>query len=254
MTTRQLRSEGYPRQQKTKPQPHKTNQNSTTELNNTTQSDKTNAMEILLGEAQRIQKATTTTTESKTDIILASLSVAESIVNYFVVPTHSSDDTPPSVDDGECPDHFVPTVLCRNDLTQDPESNSITLHPRVYAMDCEMVLTSSGHELARVTIIQATPSDDDPEHYTVVLDELIKPRRPILDYKTVYSGITPTMLENVTMRIEQVQAAILSIICKEDILIGHSLENDLRAVRVFHENIIDTAVMFRSKNGRKHCA
>eukprot|EP00978_Attheya_sp_CCMP212_P000507 scaffold1008_cov47-Attheya_sp.AAC.1 len=257
MTTRQLRSEGYPRQQK-KPQQqqqHKNNQDSTTELNNTPQSDTTNKMEVLLGEAQRIQKAAAAaSTESKTDIILASLPVAESIVNSFAVATHSSDDMSPSLDDGEYPEHFVPTVLCRNDLTKDPESNSTTAPPKVFAMDCEMVLTSSGQELARVTIIQATPSDDDPEDYTVVLDELIKPRRPILDYKTVYSGITPVMLENVTMRIEQVQAAILSIICKEDILIGHSLENDLRAVRVFHENIIDTAIMFRSKNGRKHCA
>ncbi|OMH85773.1 RNA exonuclease 3 [Zancudomyces culisetae] len=34
------------------------------------------------------------------------------------------------------------------------------------------------------------------------------------------------------------------MISKDTILLGHGLENDLRALRIVHENVIDTADMF----------
>jgi hypothetical protein len=60
------------------------------------------------------------------------------------------------------------------------------------------------------------------------------------------------MMENVTNRIEQVQLALLGLVWKEDIIVGHSLENDMRALRFSHENVVDTAVLFQG-DGRK-CA
>jgi hypothetical protein len=67
------------------------------------------------------------------------------------------------------------------------------------------------------------------------------------------SGITPKLLQNVTTSLEEIQTTLLSIICRDDILIGHSLENDLYATRFIHGRIIDTAVLFRNVlNGRKH--
>lgn len=53
---------------------------------------------------------------------------------------------------------------------------------RVFAVDCEMVKSSSGIELARVTLVQL--DSVDPMQHTVVLDELVKPDRPVLDYVT----------------------------------------------------------------------
>ncbi len=41
------------------------------------------------------------------------------------------------------------------------------------------------------------------------------------------------------------------MIDENDIRVGHSLENDLRALRIVHGKIIDTAVLFRGRNGRK---
>ena len=67
------------------------------------------------------------------------------------------------------------------------------------------------------------------------------------------SGITPNILKGVQTTLEEIQATLLLLICKDDILIGHSLENDLRVLRLNHETIIDTAILFRSQNGgRKH--
>jgi hypothetical protein len=64
-------------------------------------------------------------------------------------------------------------------------------HPKVFAMDCEMVQTSAGPELARVSVVLLVPGDsgrysicEATEKTAVVLDELVKPRRPILDYLT----------------------------------------------------------------------
>ena len=134
---------------------------------------------------------------------------------------------------------FVETFL-------PPASSGGGCAPCVYAVDCEMVESAVGSELARATLIRFEPTGSDPEGYAVVFDVLVRPARPVLDYKTKYSGVTATMLEGVTTRIEAVQLAVVSIVRRDDILVGHSLENDLRALRVIHERVIDTALLFRS--------
>ncbi|KAL7516980.1 hypothetical protein ACHAWX_001948 [Stephanocyclus meneghinianus] len=131
--------------------------------------------------------------------------------------------------------------------------------PKVFALDCEMVQTSAGPELARVSVVVLVPDenghytiDDSEEKMVLVFDELVKPRRAVLDYLTDFSGITPSMLEGINTRIENVQAHLLSIIEENDIIVGHSLENDLKALRLIHLNVVDTSVVFRGVSGRKY--
>ena len=139
---------------------------------------------------------------------------------------------------------FIPTCISRSQTT------SVS----VFAMDCEMVETSAGRELARVTLIRFQPTEQNVDGYQVVLDLLVKPVRPVLDYKTQYSGIKAAMLEPISTRIEQVQVALAGIVGINDILIGHSLENDLRALCLVHDKVVDTALLFRTESGaRKHC-
>lgn len=59
------------------------------------------------------------------------------------------------------------------------------------------------------------------------------------------------MLKNVERRIEDIQVRLLAMIDEQDILVGHSLENDLQALRLVHDKVIDTSVIFRGSNGRK---
>jgi hypothetical protein len=56
---------------------------------------------------------------------------------------------------------------------------------KIFALDCEMVQTSSADpELARVSMLMFTGFDKDDERSVVVLDELVKPRRTVLDHLT----------------------------------------------------------------------
>jgi len=126
--------------------------------------------------------------------------------------------------------------------------------PKLHAMDCEMVKTTKGIEVARVTLLRykQDAATHNKEDYDVLLDTLIKPQNPILDYLTDYSGMTPQLLENVTTNLSQIQCLLLSLICKDDVIIGHSLENDLRCLRLIHGCVVDTSVIFRGRNGRKY--
>lgn len=38
---------------------------------------------------------------------------------------------------------------------------------------------------------------------------------------------------------------------RDSILVGHSLENDLHALKIIHKKIVDTSVLFPKKNGFK---
>lgn len=153
------------------------------------------------------------------------------------------------IKEGEILSTFVST------MKQTEEHNNES--PRVFALDCEMVRTARGYELARITLLQLTGLEQSVEEvvsYTIVMDEFVKPYESILDYKTEYSGVTVAILNDVSTRLEQIQAAVLSIIDHDDILIGHSLENDLRALCLVHDTVVDTAVVFRAKKERrKYC-
>ena len=58
---------------------------------------------------------------------------------------------------------------------------------KLAALDCEMVYTTAGMSLARLTILDAEGE--------VVLDEFVKPHGMVLDLITRWSGVTERDLE-----------------------------------------------------------
>ncbi len=112
-------------------------------------------------------------------------------------------------------------------------------HPlEIAAIDCEMVYTAGGFELARCTIV-------DKSNF-VVYDKLIQPLFPVYDYNTKYSGITSLINE---ISFIEFQNDLFTIIDHSTLLVGHSLDSDFKAMRLIHHNVIDTAKLFPHHNG-----
>ncbi|XP_019373739.1 PREDICTED: RNA exonuclease 1 homolog [Gavialis gangeticus] len=114
----------------------------------------------------------------------------------------------------------------------------------VYALDCEMCYTTQGLELTRVTVV-------DP-NLQVAYNTFVKPDNDIIDYNTRFSGVTEEDLKNTTTTIRDVQAILLNLFSAATILIGHSLESDLFAVKLFHNTVVDTSIVFPHRLGLPH--
>lgn len=112
---------------------------------------------------------------------------------------------------------------------------------RTFALDCEFCQAASGQVLTRALMVNFTDE--------VVFDMFVKPEEEITDYVTKYSGITEEKLQDVTTTLKEVQEKILSVVSKDDILIGHSLESDLNVMKIVHEKVVDTSVIYEHSRG-----
>lgn len=95
------------------------------------------------------------------------------------------------------------------------------------ALDCEMVgvgYKGSRSALARVTIVNW--------HGFVVLDTYVRPKEPVVDYRTWVSGVRKQHLKNAPT-FEEVQKQVADIL-KGRVLVGHAVHNDLRALLLTH--------------------
>ncbi|ODQ66716.1 hypothetical protein NADFUDRAFT_50626 [Nadsonia fulvescens var. elongata DSM 6958] len=123
----------------------------------------------------------------------------------------------------------------------DTRKLSDTEDVSIYAIDCEMCTAASGKVLARATVVDMSGR--------TIFDELVKPDEQILDYLTQYSGISMKLLENVTTTLADIQERLCNFISSNDIIIGHSLENDLNVLKIRHSKVIDTAIIFDHTRG-----
>ncbi|NXI42570.1 REXO1 exonuclease, partial [Galbula dea] len=114
-------------------------------------------------------------------------------------------------------------------------------YPGIYALDCEMCYTKQGLELTRVTVINSDMK--------VVYDTFVKPDTKVVDYNTRFSGVTEEDLENTSITLRDVQAVLLNMFSADTILIGHSLESDLFALKLIHGTVVDTAIVFPHRLG-----
>ena len=162
-------------------------------------------------------------TESAKNVVLANRSKYQQTTDYGWVDSHVI-----RLEDGDVPEQDI--------------KGDITVGRKVLAIDCEMVKTASNPlALARVSVVDWNG--------TVVMDELVKPEEPIIDYVTFYSGITAEMMEPVTTTIHDIQKRLLDIVTPQTILIGHSLESDLKALKFVHPFIIDTVLQYPHPRG-----
>uniref|UniRef100_A0A452RT61 RNA exonuclease 5 n=1 Tax=Ursus americanus TaxID=9643 RepID=A0A452RT61_URSAM len=122
-------------------------------------------------------------------------------------------------------------------------NGSITDNSPLFGLDCEMCLTSKGRELTRISLVA--------EGGCCVMDELVKPDNKILDYLTSFSGMTKKILNPVTTKLKDVQRHLKALLPPDAVLVGHSLDLDLRALKMIHPYVIDTSLLYVREQGRR---
>jgi DNA polymerase III epsilon subunit-like protein len=106
-----------------------------------------------------------------------------------------------------------------------------------------MVETENGHELARLSII-----DKD---FELLYDQYCKPALEVKNFHFQYSGITQQNIDEATKTLKDVQEDLKAFMDCQTIIVGHSLENDLFALKLIHKRIVDTSVLFSTRQGTK---
>ncbi|GAB1609271.1 RNA exonuclease 5-like [Argonauta hians] len=107
----------------------------------------------------------------------------------------------------------------------------------IFGLDCEMCKTSDGvYSLTRVSLVN--------ENHETVYDSLVKPKHKIIDYLFRYSGINEEMMRPVCTTLKDVQNKFRSLLPKDAILCGHSLNFDLDSLKMFHPYVIDTSTIY----------
>lgn len=108
-----------------------------------------------------------------------------------------------------------------------------------------MCYTTVDLELTRVTIVDV--------HLNKVFDQYVLPENKIIDFNTRFSGISEDILKNNNpLTFEFVRNKILDLIHQNDIVIGHGIENDLKALKIIHNLLVDTKLVFPHERGSKY--
>ncbi|CAH2354871.1 putative RNA exonuclease 3 [[Candida] railenensis] len=117
-------------------------------------------------------------------------------------------------------------------------TNDLPTNKRSFAalgLDCEMGYTTLGFELLRTTAVDFVTGEE-------VIDILVKPKGEVIDLNTKWSGVAEIKDEAVSF--EDHLVMLNEVMDRNTILVGHGLENDLNAMRIIHNNIVDTAILY----------
>ena len=82
-----------------------------------------------------------------------------------------------------------------------------------------------------------------------LIDMLVQPSERVRDWRSKYSGITPQMLYEATSQgkvlfgWQAAREALLNYVDADTVLVGHSLQHDLDALRLLHSRVVDSVIL-----------
>ncbi|KAG4261754.1 hypothetical protein FPRO03_11223 [Fusarium proliferatum] len=127
--------------------------------------------------------------------------------------------------------------------TLAPHPSSLEPKRKAVALDCEMAGVRSGaSEVISICVIDFFTGE-------VLVNSLVKPHEPIIDWRTKIHGIRPATLAiavsqgQVLRGWQAAREELFKHINTETIIVGQSLQQDLKRLRVSHEKIFDTAIL-----------
>ncbi|RXG62573.1 putative RNA exonuclease NEF-sp [Armadillidium vulgare] len=126
-------------------------------------------------------------------------------------------------------------------LEEESENNFTSVEENLHNELSKVDLLLSVEEMCRFKYplgVEGTTSGRNSEYVPlhsyydeVIYTSFVRPDNPIINYLTRYSGVTSGDLENVTTSLAEVRQKLRELLPKDCILVGHSLENDLTALK-----------------------
>ncbi|KAF5613078.1 RNA exonuclease 3 [Fusarium tjaetaba] len=130
-----------------------------------------------------------------------------------------------------------------NETRMPPYPDPLWPKRKAAALNCEMVGVRSGDsEIISIRIIDFSTGE-------VLVNTLVKPMEPIIQWRTNVHGICPATLSTAASQgrvlygWEAIRQQLFKHINTETVIVGQSLQKDLKGLRVSHAKIFDTAIV-----------
>jgi len=133
-----------------------------------------------------------------------------------------------------------------------PRHNLSVPKRKAVVLDCEMVGCAACHEgkdggrgddeVVALSVIDFFTGE-------VIINSLVEPQRPVEDWRSAITGVTQAIMSAAVARgkalqgREGVRAQLWQHVDENTVLVGHSLNFDLKALRVLHTKIVDSAIL-----------
>lgn len=114
---------------------------------------------------------------------------------------------------------------------------------KAIALDCEMVGVAGGRdELAHLCAVDLFTGE-------ILINTLVYPTEVVKDWRTKYSGVTPAKMAMARASGQALdgwpaaRAKLFQFADADTILVGHSLNHDLKVLRIAHKRVVDSAIL-----------
>ncbi|KAH8423763.1 putative RNA exonuclease [Aspergillus melleus] len=110
------------------------------------------------------------------------------------------------------------------------------------ALDCEMALTEEGPECVQLCAVDLVTGER-------IIDIGVIPIPRVWNWQTKYSGMSWPIMKQLRAQGKTVRGwraareRLFKFIDEDTILVGQSLDNDLRCLKIVHRNVVDTAIV-----------
>ncbi|KAF5752874.1 hypothetical protein HS088_TW01G00792 [Tripterygium wilfordii] len=139
-------------------------------------------------------------------------------------------------------DYMFPSHEAEWVVTKLGKKSKVMRSSLMLALDCEMVLCEDGTEaVVKVCVVDRYQQEK--------LNKLVNPNKAVADYRTEITGITAEDLDGVSCSLADIQKSLKKLLSHGIILVGHSLNNDLKALKLDHARVVDTSYIFKYSDG-----